>query len=935
MKRIFSLIFLIVLAVNAIAQSGTGIITDPYYGDISTSPVWSLGTYPGNTVYVGTVANPDLKIINGGHLTINPGITVIFTQLTSDLLITGSGQLTALGTSSLKIKFTKAPANGHWGHISFETPGSGDPISGTGSFDYCIIEYGYAATSGTTPDNAGGGLQINASGVVVDHCLFENNYSNFGGAVTVNAGRNTIIRNSNFKTNSVNEAGGALLLWTSSTARVENCIFELNHSTGTSSNLYSGGAIWSLQNSSIIVNCTFVKNTSNHAGDAIYSYASAGMQIINCILWGSSTQFAGDYTTTTIVNCAFETAKPANAINSIIISNIGSDHFVNAGASDWTLKFISPCRDAGTAAGAPSTDILGKFRIGLPDIGAYEVQYSRWNGSSGTAWTIGTNWDAGIIPIDGSSDVIIPFGLTNYPIGSSSLDFIIGTGKFMILNPGAKATFNTLTNNGTINLNSDASGIYSLLMNSYTGTGIANIGMYLTGGGGTDHWAWHYVAVPANYTGNKTMFTSIDLFDLMQYDDSQIPNTLAASDNDGWVWHDGYLPGPPPSLAGPGFSSLFIGKGYAFYHPGTSAIVNFTNLSSLLTTLGPLSLQYNGTSKTVPSNYGFNLVGNSLTCGLNWNLINLTGNVNNVIYYTINYKIGSYVRDAPSGINGATKDIPPLQGFLVKTNALGTSLDFSNAREHTSQPRYKKSLEVNGSDSKGSGPTDPFIKLELNNSGNQDETVIWLNQNATNSFDGAYDGLKIVSAGYDQIYSWSGSQKYGISAIPLPKETDTIPIAVKVLKSGSNFKIIASQFQGLDNYKVKLTDKGNANFVIDLKPTASYTFSSEAGTFPDRFVLTIGAIPTGVSDVIIPDKAFNVFAFEKTLNIDLLNADWEGKSGTLNIFDLTGRKVLQLTKVEWYKGTLTKIPLNIPQGIYIVEIKAENQKFVDKINIIK
>jgi hypothetical protein len=162
-----------------------------------------------------------------------------------------------------------------------------------------------------------------------------------------------------------------------------------------------------------------------------------------------------------------------------------------------------------------------------------------------------------------------------------------------------------------------------------------------------------------------------------------------------------------------------------------------------------------------------------------------------------------------------------------------------------------------------------------------------------------------------------------------------IPIAVKFLTGGSAIKIVASQLVGLDNYNVTLTDKANSNFTVDLKNTNSYTFASDAGTFPDRFILTVGTISTGVSDVIVANKDFNVYAFANTLNIDLLNSEWNGKNNTINLYDLTGRKIIQQTNVELVKGDLKKIALNLPQGIYIVEIKAENRKFVTKINIIK
>ena len=106
-KKLFVIIGLVFITFSVSAQSGgTGISSDTYWGDISTSPIWSFGTYPGNTVYVGTSANPDLRIITNGYLTIDPGITVVFKELGSDLIITGTGRLTAGGAGSA-VTFTK------------------------------------------------------------------------------------------------------------------------------------------------------------------------------------------------------------------------------------------------------------------------------------------------------------------------------------------------------------------------------------------------------------------------------------------------------------------------------------------------------------------------------------------------------------------------------------------------------------------------------------------------------------------------------------------------------------------------------------------------------------------------------------------------------------------------------------------------------------
>jgi hypothetical protein len=921
-----------------IAVNGDGSYGSPFSGSLTTNMTWS------GTVYV----NGDITV-NGFTLTINPGSIIVFLTPGADLIITGTGVLNASGGSgSNMIRFTADSDNSGtfggagetWGHISFHNM----TTTNASIINNCIIEYGHKYTGTFELESSGGGIYSDFSSLTISNSIIRNNYAGWGGGIYISNASPTI--SSCIVTNNIGVVtAGGLLFYPGCASIVQNTIVEKNNCTGGGGGggVFIGGNPGNLR----FINCVFASNTAVYGPNIRFytSNASTGPQFFNTIVWGNSNSinYYDFPTSSSDFNfCAIQ-GYSSGYTNCINISGTNGDasgpNFNDPNNSDYSILFISPCRDAGTIpTPAVPNDFIGKSRIGPYDIGAYEVQYSRWSGTTNTNWSTSTNWFGNLLPTPSTTHVVIPPASNNPEINVPYVtmpELVIEPDGLLTISPSGQVTVNSLINNGTLDLSSDASAMFSLMMNSYTGTGYMNIGMYLTGGGGTGNWRWHYVAVPTIGLF-KTVFTAIEPYNLMFYDDFQIPDITSATDNDGWVWHDGYKTGDP--LAGPysgtGFNRLFVEKGYAFYH-SSPAVINFSNLSYLLTTLPSFPLQYNGLNKQVPANYGYNLVGNSLTCGLNWNLITASGDVNATIYYTIDYKIGSYVRNAPDGINGATEHIPPLQGFLVRANATGASLDFTNAREHSVQNRYKKSLEINNKDTKGSGSSDPFIKIELDNPENQDETVVWFNQNATNSFDGAYDGLKLLSSGYDQIYSWGGTQKFGINSMPLPTENLTIPLAVKLLNSSSTAKIVASQLVGLDNYSVTLTDKANSNFSVDLKTTPNYTFSSDAGTFPDRFILTVGTITTGISEHIIPDKDFNVYAFDKTLNIDLLNAEWEGKSGVLNIYDLTGRKILEKTNLEWFKGTLTKIPLNIPQGIYIVELKAENQKFVTKINIIK
>jgi hypothetical protein len=839
MKKILVFLFSAIITVTTFAQSGNGSSGNPFYGTITTSVQWSVGdpNY-GSTVYVGTATNNDLTISDGGHLTIDPGITVIFTQLTTDLFIIGTGQLTA-GGSGTQVTFTKDPAKSHWGHISFQNM-TGTPASST--FNNCIFEYGYSIGTSAQPLLAGGALQIDFNGVVIANCIFRNNYAYYAGAVIVYSTRNTIIRNSYFKSNSANECGGAMILYSNSTALIENCIFESNYSKGTSSAGYSGGAIWSFINTSKIVNCTFVENTSDRAGDAIYSYSSSGMRIINSILWGSNDQFAGAATTSTIVTCAFEAVKPANAINSIIISDVANDHFTDASSSNWSLKFISPCRDAGTIP-SPTipNDYIGNQRIGPYDIGAYEVQYSRWrtDASSPTSWTTGTNWEQGFYPgyTGTTGDVVIP-SLTSTFAPDISGTTTISSGKSMILAPGALATFGTLANNGTLKLESDATNISSLIVNSFSGNDAA-IELYLSGGGTKTTYKWHYISSPIPSLPVST-FSPGTTLDLAQWVESRPTLSL----REGWVAYDGYIYSTG-LMGGPTFSNLTPGKGYNYWDNANN---KFSFSGQLNTGDVAVSLGFSGDATL----HGFNLLGNPFSSGLNWDdIINSVyftypSNTSKSLYFTRDNASCSYIAGVgiPSDVNGI---IPPMQGFFTKTYSSGNTITIPAAArvQGNIHARYKGAIII------------PLIRLSLAEDTLSDETVIRFDHAAKSDLDYDFDALKMFLASDNlSIYSSVSDSKYAINGQPFPETSVEIPIVVNLTKDTIH-TITITQLQGLDNYDVTLKDN-ITGFETDLKTTPVLTFSDTIGTISNRFVLKISFIK-GIQTIVfsnLPVKTF-------------------------------------------------------------------------------
>jgi hypothetical protein len=930
MKKAFIFLLSIILTVSVYSQSGSGTLSDPFYGTISSNVTWNLLNFPGGIVYVGKLGTPaatfnDLTISAGGHLTIGAGITVTFLLTTSDLIITSDGKITAFGTLSDPVKFTKDPGISHWGHISFETPGSTAPIAGSGSFNNCIIEYGYAATSGTSPTNAGGGMQINANNVSIDSCLFQNNYSNFGGGLTVNAGRTASIRRSYFKNNTAYQAGGALLLWTNSVCQVENCIFEGNYARGTSAPSYSGGAIWLLSSPSSVVNCTFVDNISDRTGDAIYSYNSSAAKIVNSVMWGSNDQFAGSATASTINNCAFETTKPSLAANSIVINSVNEapdgPNFNATDGSDWSINVLSACRDAGvnslTGVSIPPYDYNGNPVIYLKDIGAFEVQFSRWkNTAASTDWASESNWDGGLP--SSTRDVVIPAGATNYPTGSTSQEFTIGDGKILVMYPGARLTLNILENNGTLKMNSSSTEFASIILGSYYRGigGKEDIQLFLTGGGTVeqDNFKWHYISSPVSSLSAGT-FTSATL-DLAQFIESRPLISLLQ----GWVASDGYVYSTGQSN-GPTFSTLLPGKGYNFY----DATDNSFSISGLLNTSNvAMSLEYSG----FPTLNGFNLLGNPFSSGLNWNDIiegvyfTYPENTSKSLYFTRNNLQCSYISGVgiPADVTGI---IPPMQGFFTKTSATGNTITLpAAARTHDDiHPRYK-----------GKGTIIPLVRLAVLENDKEDETVVRYSEFAKADLDNDYDAIKMFISDFSPaIYSLGTEIKYAINGRPYPESNEEIPLELKLTTDGDHI-IKVTQLQGLENYNVVLKDK-QENFSVNLKEMQEYSFTALKGTISNRFILAVGNTPTGMEDKSDSDKPFNIYPAGNMVNIQVMNEIWNGKTGSVRIYDLTGKNITYIKDIQFWKNSLNRIETSVSRGIYIVEIQSGAMRHVGKVVI--
>lgn len=505
------------------------------------------------------------------------------------------------------------------------------------------------------------------------------------------------------------------------------------------------------------------------------------------------------------------------------------------------------------------------------------------------------------------------------------------TSTFTIINPKGTLTINstakgtianTLTNNGIINLNSTSDGMFSLMFNTYSATtGIVKPQLYLSGGG-SPNYNWHYIAIPFTDGYDAYDFYTLSS-NLLGYDETRV----TTNEFEGWLWYDG--------LAGNGVASgtpffwLDFGKGYNFYQNVSSApILSGTAGSAIGSTLGTVNTSYSGSSNNL-TQYGYNLLGNSLTCSIDWNYVTVNGSVSSTVYYTTGNKWAAY-NSGSGGTDGGARYIPPLQGFFVKANATGASVNFtgSNVKVHTTQARYKKSLD--SQEEINSDVIYPKVKLELTGNMASDETIVWFNENATTGYDEKYDGFKLFSsnASFGQLYSILNGKQFVINGIPLPSSSLTVPLGISIPQSGS-YSLDKKVLEELDNYNVYLVDKTNGNYTVDIKKVDSYKFSSDAGTYTDRFVLKFESLLTTVEMPSIINKKFNIYGTKDFINI--LPSDDFGKESIVKIYDLTGRIVKQANISGFYKGSLLQIPFGGYQGIIIVEISSGSLRYNEKV----
>ncbi|MDX9748136.1 MAG: T9SS type A sorting domain-containing protein [Paludibacter sp.] len=778
--------------------------------------------------------------------------------------------------------------------------------------------------------------------------------SNGCGAIT----NGTTLRNCIIRNNKCVGGSGALAITNVSGATknviIENCLI-INNESGTSPQ-----AISIAVPNTEIRNTTIANNYNSTTATTAAITGGVAYKVYNSIVCNNynGTTLAksfGNGASKELVNNAWDVAATDGTLtNNILVSSSpfvaatgfqgaanGTDKLLSSiESADFRLTSGSTCINAGNNTYATATsDLAGNNRIQntTVDIGCYEDTPPS------------ASFSGGNLSNTGLTDI----QLANTDVTVSSGEFIIDASKkvkSLTVAPGAKLSHNsgTLTPTNGILLESDANATATLMDNYETPTVVATVQQHLST---ARNWYYTPAVSTATVPNGSTCFG---------YDETGLNEDMSVQGASAF-WK--------PFASG---SPMTQGKGYIL-QTGSSTTVSHTGTTNSGDI--PVTLTYNSGKGN-----GYNLVGNPYPSYLSWQLVNAGNSAANMPtgtmwYRTVNYNSKNawmpnttyniddvvyngtrFYKATTAGLSASTGGptgggtgitdnevawnyegsvyvfatvnaagiptpstvsnlIPPMQAFWVKSN--GGTLTFRNTMRSHNTGGTNAFKSPGKSENEGM-----FVRLTVTNGVGTNEAVVYVSPDASNSFD-SYDAPKFLNSGSGQpeIFTVAGNEKLAINALNDLSDGTELPLGF-VAERGNNFSVSATEILNTDpGLQLKLKDY-QTNVEFDLTGGQAYQFSSESGTYSNRFSLVFKS-KSGITAIEDPATS-NVQVFVGHDNLIHIIAP---ENSNYVIFNQTGQKIID----NITRASRTTVRTILPGGIYFVSLSSEGKMLSSKI----
>ncbi len=781
--------------------------------------------------------------------------------------------------------------------------------------------YNFNLTSSEITNNGagsdGGGIYCSSNGsvTITKSVISDNSSTGKGGGLYTLSDYNTdqfSINNSTISNNSADSDGGGIYAY------------------GMEDFMFGGGDL-----NLILINSTVTGNTTGSNGGGIYAYKDAAatndISLTNSIVtynakssayedvYNSGATFYGNYniiggfalsgsnnTNYSYTNGYGETLfsdyteVSANSIYKPVLADNGGDTetvalasnsiAVNSGVKTGEYessgtKYVFydgsnwvKVEDGTTVIGVESVteitiDQRGESRNDPPTIGAYEYISFSWDGSSGSSWDTGDNWDSGSVPT-ATDNVIIPAGLGTYPTLSSAL------------------TCNNFT------IESNASGTGSLIgQSNLTVNGTATVQRYM--GGAT----WHLTSVPVSGESVQDMVSN----NSFSTNDTQYGFGIYNEATDTWTT---YTTG---TVAAAG--NLSPGMGYET-NIQSDGVLNFEG--GFNTSQVDVSITRSGNGWNLLGNpYPSSLYGNVLADASN-NFIDVNTSVMDVSYVALYFWDPSISQYEIINNSSDATYIPVGQAFFVKSKDGGGMASFTTAMQVHQPTAAFKSNTVNAN-----------VTLKADNGEQTKTTKFRFIEGTTLGLDPGYDaglfnGTKDEFVLSSRLIDDNGVS-FALQCLPSDDfENAVIPIELNSTTSTVEFSVETSNLP--TGIKVYLEDKQDKSFNL-LNGEQSYTVQVNIGENTGRFYLHTSQQALDQLSA-LDDGEYEIIPQAQSSSLLVRGEITEGIR--LSIIDLTGRTVFE-TNVS---SSTVNIP-SLNNGVYIVKLINGKTTYSQKINWIK
>ena len=194
---------------------------------------------------------------------------------------------------------------------------------------------------------------------------------------------------------------------------------------------------------------------------------------------------------------------------------------------------------------------------------------------------------------------------------------------------------------------------------------------------------------------------------------------------------------------------------------------------------------------------------------------------------------------------------------------------------------------------------------------------------ATNNKDRMFDAMSSEKLNFN-LYSTIGNEIMKIQGRTLPfDQEDRVPMGIKVSENG-NYTIGIGAVDGFftnGNQNIYLEDKVT-NIIHDLRQNP-YSFTAEAGNYPNRFVLRYTNETLGGDDLVVDDA--NIWVYSS----DVLSVkSTKNTIQSVRVFDVLGRHLAYYPNVDGYEVPLTTIQKN--NAGLIIQVTLSNGSVISK-----